>query len=321
LKKIALIAIFIGKLPGWMEVFAETCKWNPAVDWLLFSSAPYFPRQKVENLHCHRLTKDQLVQLAKEKIGVKVVLKNAYKICDLKPTYGVLFKEFLKEYAFWGHVDLDILWGDLLQFITEDMLSTQQIISAHEKVLCGHLTLYKNLDSINHLYEQHPQYKEILESENHKGFDEEGMMEIVLKLAKEKKINFCGCRIALDGIISKRWFQYHEYSENEIDQIKYGAGYWEKGKIFHTASNIERGYLHFHAWKKKWKSLSKITLRPERIERIVVSERGFEINYGSFSVRWPGLLGVIFQKALAIKQFLDNSVKYKFRCNVRDYKK
>ena len=30
---------------------------------------------------------------------------------DLRPAYGVLFEEYLDGYDFWGHCDLDVLFG------------------------------------------------------------------------------------------------------------------------------------------------------------------------------------------------------------------
>ena len=44
---------------------------------------------------------------------MQVTLDRPYKLCDFKPAYGFIFGEYLKEYDYWGHCDIDIVWGDL----------------------------------------------------------------------------------------------------------------------------------------------------------------------------------------------------------------
>lgn len=53
----------------------------------------------------------------------------------------------MKKYEFWGHCDLDIILGNLNDFITEEMLNT------YDKIFClGHMILYKNDYDINRLF-------------------------------------------------------------------------------------------------------------------------------------------------------------------------
>jgi hypothetical protein len=92
-----------------------------------------------------------------------------YKICDFKPALGEIFNDYLGGYAFWGYCDLDLLFGDLSKFITDD------ILSSYKKVLArGHLTLYRNESTVNAAYRSSKtiDYKEIFESQNCYLFDE-----------------------------------------------------------------------------------------------------------------------------------------------------
>jgi len=36
-----------------------------------------------------------------------------YKVNDVKPLYGFLFREYIQEYEFWAHVDSDMIFGDV----------------------------------------------------------------------------------------------------------------------------------------------------------------------------------------------------------------
>lgn len=300
MKRVALIVVFSGKIPEWIELYVETCKLNPTIDWLFFSFEECSAFDKAKNLHHYRLTDDELVNLVKEKIGARIVLNEKAKICDLRPMYGLLFEEFLKGYDFWGHADVDVLWGGIRKFITEDVLSAYQIISAHKKNLCGHFTLYKNIESINCLYQRYPGYKELLESVKCECFDEEGMSELVLKLSKEKKLDFLGGEFVLDDDIPKEWFLTRGYSETECRQIKRGEAYWKEGRIFHAPSNTEMAYFHFHTWKWKWRFISRIKLNQGTIKRITVNKRGFEIDYGAHRECRPNFPERILGNTLAI---------------------
>jgi hypothetical protein len=42
---------------------------------------------------------------------------------EFKPALGHIFAEYLKGYSHWGYSDLDILFGDLPRFITQDELT------------------------------------------------------------------------------------------------------------------------------------------------------------------------------------------------------
>lgn len=82
-------------------------------------------------------------------------LQNAprYKIIDFKPLFGHLFPELLDNYNFWGHVDNDMLLGNLRNFLTSDVLHAHDIISGiPDHPAWGPFTLYRNTETINTLF-------------------------------------------------------------------------------------------------------------------------------------------------------------------------
>ena len=70
----------------------------------------------------------QLNNLASEKLGFRIQ-KWTYSQADLQPAYGVIFDEYIQGFDFWGHFDIDVVWGDIRSFITEEILKNYQIIS------------------------------------------------------------------------------------------------------------------------------------------------------------------------------------------------
>ena len=76
-----------------------------------------------------------------------ISLDEPQKLCDYKPAYGEAFSDHLAGYDFWGHCDIDLIWGDIRKFVTEDILDTNERIFGR-----GHLTLMKNDPVVNSYY-------------------------------------------------------------------------------------------------------------------------------------------------------------------------
>lgn len=71
-------------------------------------------------------------------------ISTPYKVCDFKPMFGEIFQEYLHGYDFWGHCDLDMVFGNLADFLTPEKLA------AHDKIYPnGHLSLYRNTPEVN----------------------------------------------------------------------------------------------------------------------------------------------------------------------------
>ena len=49
-----------------------------------------------------------------DTLGINFTQKHkAYKLCGCKPFYGVIHKEELRGYDYWGFGDIDLIYGDL----------------------------------------------------------------------------------------------------------------------------------------------------------------------------------------------------------------
>lgn len=76
-----------------------------------------------------------------------IALPSPYKLCDFRPIYGKLFQQYINGADFWGFGDIDLIYGDIRQFITENVLQNYDLISGW-----GHLTLVRNNDYWNNFY-------------------------------------------------------------------------------------------------------------------------------------------------------------------------
>ncbi|MCR2784958.1 hypothetical protein QNO11_02335 [Microbacterium sp. zg-B96] len=127
----------------------ESLARNASVDWLLITDQEIgFAPANVRIVTIHWEGFRELVQA---RLGAGIILGRPYKICDLRPSFGELFAEYVEGYDFWGHCDLDVIFGDVRKFLTPDVLSM------HDKVLIrGNFSLYRNSPAINSLYRSRP---------------------------------------------------------------------------------------------------------------------------------------------------------------------
>lgn len=107
------------------------------------------------------------------------------KVHDYRLSFGKLFEAELKGYDFYGHTDLDCVYGKIDNFVTEAMLESCDIHSNHHNYICGPWTLYRNVDLVNNLFFEHPQWREELISERVSGWGEVEYSQIVDRHAKQ----------------------------------------------------------------------------------------------------------------------------------------
>ena len=145
MKKLCLITVWMGELPDTYAMWLMSAKKNPTVDFFLISDRV---ENKVEkNIHFVHEEIGELKARFQALFSFPIKLNSAYKICDYKPVYGSAFPEIVEGYDYWGHVDLDIIFGDLRHFLTDEFLEQ------YEKVFdAGYFILYRNTKEVNERY-------------------------------------------------------------------------------------------------------------------------------------------------------------------------
>lgn len=146
MKKIGLIVPYFGEFPNYFDLFLKSCAFNSSIDWLIFTDNEV--DELPSNVKIVPMTFGQLKSLISYKLNTTASLPDPYKLCDYKPAYGKIFADYLEKYDFWGHCDIDLIFGDLRQFITEE------ILTEHDKIFMdGHLILYRNTKKVNHSFD------------------------------------------------------------------------------------------------------------------------------------------------------------------------
>lgn len=137
-----MLSPFFGDLPPWMDKFSLP----KGYDFLL----------------------DQDSEKFKERVRTKLhidcpILSGRSKGNDYRCALGLLYEEEIKDYDFWGTVDLDMIFSDNIDdWFSDEVLTTLDIWSNHNKYVCGPWTLYRNTEKVGRLFMDHPQWKEIM---------------------------------------------------------------------------------------------------------------------------------------------------------------
>lgn len=144
--RIAVIVAWFGPLPTYFPAWLRSAEMNPDVDFFLFFDQEV--QSKAENIHIISTTLEAEVQRAEKALGEPVTIKNAYKFCDLRPFFGRVYAGYLKGYDFWGYCDIDLVFGQVRQFLTDDVLEKYDRFYEW-----GHFSLLRNCERINHIYD------------------------------------------------------------------------------------------------------------------------------------------------------------------------
>jgi hypothetical protein len=282
LPKIALIIVFFGKAPVWLPAFLLSCRYNPEVTWLLFTDIER-PFGCPDNVKFIPLQLNEFNKLASVKLGIKVDIKQSflYKICDLKLTFGVVFHDHIRDFDFWGHCDLDVIWGDFSSMLEESMFEDHDIITSRINRISGHFCLYRNSKEVNETYQWVPNFKKmVFLSEKHFAIDEDHLTNYLYLsrnpnfTIKIKHILFRKQKI-LPKVYWERVLTTSGADQRKLIHDQKLFWFWKEGKAY-DADGKEMLYLHFHKFKQEMKFI-EFGFESE-VKVFKISPNGFFIN-------------------------------------------
>jgi hypothetical protein len=169
---IALLTCWYGNYPWYLPYFIHSCKHNPTIDFILVTDNQEVIPNKPTNVIVIYKTLEEVKAIASEKLGFTINFEKAYKFCDLKPAFGLFFQDIFEQYDFWGHGDIDMVYGNIRGFMTPEVLDNHDIISAHHNFITGTFCLYRNNDQMRNLFMESRDYKRVFSDPEYLGFDE-----------------------------------------------------------------------------------------------------------------------------------------------------
>ena len=170
--KIAVIVVYFGTTPWYLSYFFHSCKYNPSIDFLIFTDQKGFRSDVSKNVLVKQMTFREFIKLLSVRLKLEIDFDIPYKICDFRPAFGVVFEDYLKGYDFWAHADADVIFGNIRKFVTPVLLEKYDIISMRHDYILGCFTLFRNCTKVNLLYTFSSDYIKVFTSERHFCFDE-----------------------------------------------------------------------------------------------------------------------------------------------------
>lgn len=220
---IKIIIPFFGELPDYFDFFLESCRYNSNITFFIFSDQKMNIQES--NIKCYYMTFEEFINLAKNKIDFNIEVSSPYKLCDYKPLYGKIFEDYLKETDFWGHCDVDLIFGNIFNLISKE------ILLKYDKIQClGHFILYRNNDEINNLYktklENGIPVEKVLNYKEPCFFD-----EVIMPIICNK----CNIKQYIRNKFADILPQYNDFVISPICTVENKENqlfFWEKGKLY-----------------------------------------------------------------------------------------
>lgn len=253
MKSICYIIPYFGKLPNNFQIWLDSCKENSTIDWILFSDSieKFSYPSNVKKIF---FSFEKFKTIIQENYNFKIYIDKPWRLSYFKPAYGEIFQKYITGYDYWGHCDIDLIWGDIREFIKDDILNNYDRIGFQ-----GHSTIYKNMPVVNARYKTivpgKINYIDIFSGKKDYSFDENGMDDIYnfLNVKFYNETNFAH--------LSKYDYSFYlKYLPKDDDYKNYRQIFtWKNGKLErlyiekNEIKSQEFMYLHFFCRPIKFK--------------------------------------------------------------------
>jgi len=249
---INLIICWHGDYPWYFPYFLHSCRYNQDIDFLIFTDNTDVKLNLPANVNVIPYSIQQFKEDASKMLGFEVTVESGYKLCDFRPAFGYIFYDYIKKYDFWGYCDIDVIFGNIRTFMTDELLNEYDIISARHDYLTGCFALYRNNSDIRELFKQSKDYRKVFTEPRNFFFDEtnfafpefakgihyskiktevESMTHVVRRLQEENKL--------------KAYFDF------QIVEGFAGNMLWNKGTLIYR-KQFEAMLYHLVRFKRKY---------------------------------------------------------------------
>ena len=167
---ICLLLPYYGKWPIYLDLFIYTVAKQKNLNVIFFTDLKY-SKSLPSNINIVSMSLNQFNKLASDKLGLAINITNPYKLCDLKPAYGIIFEDYILNYNYWAFGDLDLIYGKMFNILPHNWMK-YDVVSFREEWISGSFAIFKNSDYVKNLFKKSKFYKEYFTSKEHKAFDE-----------------------------------------------------------------------------------------------------------------------------------------------------
>jgi Family of unknown function (DUF6625) len=137
---IRLVVPHFGARAAYFPLVVRSMAANPDVSWLLLTEQPV--PDAPPNLTVQLCEFEDFTKRVRSVFDFEILLDRPYKTCDFRPAFGEIFADELAGYDFWGHSDLDVLFGQIREHLPVAAFEADKIL------FNGNFSLYRNTAEI-----------------------------------------------------------------------------------------------------------------------------------------------------------------------------
>jgi len=131
-----LVVPHFGPRPAYFLLVVRSMAANPDVSWLLLTEQPV--SDAPPNVAVQLCEFEDLAKRIRSHFEFEISLESPYKLCDFRPAFGEIFADELTGYDFWGHSDLDLIFGRIRGHLPAAAFEAAKIL------FNGNFSLYRN---------------------------------------------------------------------------------------------------------------------------------------------------------------------------------
>lgn len=253
MKKIVVLIDYFGTWPKWMPVFLASCRFNSSINWVIRTDCEAL-KDVPDNVKIVQMRFDDYVSMVSHRLGVNFNPANAYKICDLKPMLAELSVESVEGFDYFGFGDLDVIYGDIRKFCTDEVLECD-VISTHRSMISGHFALFKNNELLRTAYARVSGWQNYIEEPVCTRFDED--IYSCLFMRPEDFVNKKYPPNLLQGLdkcerlpgvrthfVEQYTTVFHPMVWHDGEAEHPEVWYWSEGRIYNERNSRDYIYLH-----------------------------------------------------------------------------
>jgi hypothetical protein len=204
------------------------------------------------NVHIIKYSFDEVQNIIYNAFDFVPVIDSYHKLCEYKPAYGYLFPELIKGFDYWGYGDIDLIYGDIRSFLTEEVLSYDKIFQL------GHFTLIKNEKKFNEMFMQpimgELYYKKAFMSSANFNFDESFQNKYSINTIFEQQ----GCSIWKESYAADIYTKSNAFvldlNSGICEKRKTAIFIWDNGKLVRYVKSknsiSSKDFLYIHLQKR-----------------------------------------------------------------------
>lgn len=145
--KIAMFAPYFAKpgvnFPNYFEYWQKSAGANNKIDFYIPTNIDTSRCRKYDNIHYLPMTDQDFWDKVQSVLDFPIS-HDYYKTGEYRILFGIIFKDLIREYDYWGYTELDMIYGDILKFVSPYIENDAEVIG-----YTAPFRLMKNMEKLN----------------------------------------------------------------------------------------------------------------------------------------------------------------------------